>query len=72
MRGPYVPGRARAGEPTPQTDPSLFSAEEIRAEILYLIGLDRRFGPHPLRAAARVRLFAALAGRLEEGARHDS
>jgi len=60
----YVPGRARHGEPTPQTDPDLFSVDEIRAEIRHLSALDRRYGPHTLRALARVRLTNEIARRL--------
>jgi len=60
---PYVPGTARYGEPTPQTDPDLFSVDELRAEIRYLSFVDRKFGPHTLRALARVRLMAEIARR---------
>lgn len=58
----YVPGNARIGEPTPQTDPDLFTPAEVRAKLRYLVSLDRRYGPHPLRALARLELYAALEG----------
>jgi hypothetical protein len=59
----YVPGHARIGEPTPQTDPDLFTVAELRAEIRYLARLDKRYGAHHLRALARVALAAELAKR---------
>jgi len=60
----YIPGRARYGEPTPQTDPALFTIDEIRAEIRHLSALDRRHGPHTLRVLARVTLMNEVARRL--------
>jgi hypothetical protein len=62
-RSSYTPGRTRMGEPTPQTNPDLFSPEDIRAEIRYLASLDKRYGTHHLRAMARLKLANALAGR---------
>jgi hypothetical protein len=59
----YIPGSARFGDPTPQTDPDLFTTDEIRAEYRYLVSLDKRYGPHPLRALARVRLHSVLISR---------
>jgi hypothetical protein len=59
----YRPGHARIGEPTPQSHPDQFTPAEIRAEVNYLLRLDKRYGDHPLRAAARVKLFAELAKR---------
>ena len=59
----YRPGHSRIGEPTPQTDPDLFTDDELNAEILYLVALDRRYGEHILRAMARARLFAELVHR---------
>lgn len=59
----YVPGMALFGEPTPQTDPHLFTDDEIRAEIRYLVRLDQRYGAHHLRALARVRLTNEIASR---------
>ena len=63
MSAPYVPGAARIGEPTPQTDPDLFTAAELRAEVRYLARLCKRYGTHPLRASARLALHAELAKR---------
>lgn len=62
-RSDYRPGASRIGEATPQTDPDLFSTEDIRAEIRYLITADRRYGAHHLRALARLRLATEIAGR---------
>lgn len=61
----YVPGKARYGEPTPQTDPALFGVDELRAEVKYLVRLDRKYGAHPLRALARVALMREIAQRGE-------
>lgn len=63
----YVPGSARWGEPTPQTDPDLFSVEDLRAEMRHLSRLDRRHGTHTLRVLARVRLSVEVARRLSAG-----
>jgi hypothetical protein len=64
MSQTYVPGNARIGEPTPQTDPDLFTDAELKAEIRYLARLDKRYGVGcGLRALARVSLFAELAKR---------
>ena len=65
----YRPGHSRIGEPTPQTDPDLFTDDEISAEIHYLVSLDRRYGDHPLRAAVRLRLFGELTHRRAVAAR---
>lgn len=62
-RSTYKPGHARFGEPTPQSDPDLFSDEDIRAEISYLLGLNRRHGSHHLRTMAYARLLGVLADR---------
>lgn len=59
----YVPGNARMGEATPQTNPDLFTVAEIKAEIRYLARLCKRYGTHHLRALARVQLSAELAKR---------
>lgn len=67
----YVPGMARYGEPTPQTDPDLFDDNEIRAEIDYLLSIDKRYGDHPLRAAARLRLFGELVHRRDVRSRQE-
>lgn len=61
----YQPGRSMAGEPTPQSDPDLFTDAEIRAEIGYLLGLNKRYGTHPLRVAAYMRLEQVLIKRHE-------
>ncbi len=62
-RSDYRPGRVRVGDPSPQTDPDLFSTEDLRAEIRYLATLDKRYGPHTLRALARLRLAAEIGKR---------
>jgi hypothetical protein len=59
----YEPGRSRVGEPTPQTDPDQFSADDIKAEIRYLRRLNRKYGEHTLRTLAIVRLTTTLATR---------
>ena len=59
----YKPGRTRVGEPTPQSDPDLFSDDEIKAEIKYLLGLNKRYGTHPLRVGAYLKLDAVLVER---------
>ena len=61
----YVPSRRRVGEAGPQTSPELFTDDDIRAEIKYLLGLNKRHGSHPLRTAACTRLTAVLASRRE-------
>jgi hypothetical protein len=61
----YKPGIAMMWEATPQTNPYLFTDDEIRAEIKYLIRLDRRFGPHHLRTMAYTRLMKVLSERAE-------
>ena len=62
-REPYRPGHARIGEPTPQSDPDKFTDAEIRAEIRYLLRLNKRYGTHPLRVAAYARLDEVLRTR---------
>ena len=62
-RKPYRPGRALIGEPTPQSDPDRFTDAEIRAEIRYLMRLNKRYGSHPLRTAAYLKLDAVLKAR---------
>jgi hypothetical protein len=62
-RSSYKPGKARMGEPTPQSDPELFSNEDITAEVKYLLALNKRYGTHHLRVAAYVSLLSILAQR---------
>lgn len=62
----YRPGYARVGDATPQTHPDLFTDEEIRAEIRYLMALNKRHGTHVLRVKAYTALFAVLAKRKGE------
>jgi hypothetical protein len=73
MRGgeKYVPGKARMNEPTPQTRPSLFTDDEIAAEIAYLVRLDKRFGTHTLRVIARQKLRSVLGSRAAGGSPAD-
>lgn len=59
----YKPGQGRVGEPTPQSNPELFTDAEIRAEIKYLLGLNKRYGTHPLRVEAYLKLGRVLAER---------
>ena len=54
--GTYKPGRSLVGEATPQSHPELFTDAEIKAEIKYLLGLNKRYGTHIL----RVRAYQAL------------
>jgi hypothetical protein len=61
----YKPGgRWPASWPTPQTDPDLFSDDQLKAEIRHLLRIDKRHGNHPLRAAARLRLYGVLNDRI--------
>lgn len=71
-RSGYTPGRARMGEPTPQTDPDRFSSEDLRAEFRYLSSLDRRYGANAIRARARVALAAEIARRADGRHMHDA
>jgi hypothetical protein len=60
----YKPGgRWPASWPTPQTDPDLFSDAQLVAEIRHLRGIDKRYGAHPLRAMARLKLYEVLNDR---------
>lgn len=61
----YRAGYARAGEPTPQTDPDLFTDAEIRSEISYLLRLNKRYGTHLLRVEAYLKLAEVLRSRKE-------
>jgi hypothetical protein len=63
IEGKYVPGQARFGEATPQSDPALFTDDEIKAEIKYLLRLNKRHGTHPLRVAAYLKLGEVLKDR---------
>lgn len=55
-RSDYSPSEARIGGPSPQTAPELFSVEDLRAEIKYLQSANRRYGVHPLRTLAILKL----------------
>jgi hypothetical protein len=59
----YRPGRALVGGLHPQSNPELFTDAVLRAEIKYLLGLNRRYGTHILRVQAYQRLTAILAER---------
>jgi len=61
--GRYRPGMARVGEATPQSDPDLFTDAEVRAEIKYLLGLNKRYGTHVLRVQAYLKLLDVLKAR---------
>lgn len=62
-RSSYRPGHARFGEATPQSDPDLFSDEDIRAEVSYLLRLNAKHGSHHLRVQAYAKLLSILADR---------
>lgn len=59
----YRPGMARVGEATPQSDPEQFTDDEIRAEIQYLLRLNKRHGTHLLRVQAYLALEDVLRAR---------
>ncbi len=63
----YRPGTARIGEPTPQTHPELFTDVEIKAEIRYLLRLNKRYGTHILRVNAYLKLDDVLRERAAAG-----
>ena len=62
-RPTYRPGHAWVGEATPQPDPDQFSDKEIKAEINYLLRLNRRYGTHHLRVRAYLDLQDVLKAR---------
>lgn len=68
-RPKYVPGMALVGGATPQSDPSLFTDAEIRAEIKYLLRLNKRYGTHVLRVQAYLKLEAVLKERAAAAAK---
>ena len=59
----YRPGMALVGEATPQSNPELFTDAEIRAEIKYLLKLNKRYGTHILRVNAYLALEDVLRSR---------
>lgn len=59
----YQPGKARVGEPTPQTDPDKFSDDEIMAEVKYLMKLNRQYGSNPIRTMKYMDLMQYLKKR---------
>ncbi len=59
----YKPGTTRVGEPTPQSDPDLFTDAEILAEVKYLLRLNKKYGTHHLRVIAYSKLLHILAER---------
>ena len=59
----YDPRTRRTWEPSPQTEPELFSPADIKAEIRHLRRLNRSFGEHTLRTLAIVKLTRVLAER---------
>jgi hypothetical protein len=61
--GKYRPGLALVGEATPQSHPDLFTDDEIRAEIRYLLRLNKRYGTHILRTQAYLKLGVILKQR---------
>ena len=64
---PYDPARRKMWDPSPQTEPDLFSDVDIRKEIRYLRSLNRRHGEATLRTLAIVRLVRILAERNTAG-----
>ncbi len=63
VRPRWKPGTARLGEPSPQSDPELFTDSDLRAEFRYLARLNGRYGLHELRVAAQNALIRALESR---------
>lgn len=61
--GNWIPQNAKVGEPTPQTDPDMFDTADIKAEIRYLLSLNRKHGTLSLRVAGIAKLRAELAAR---------
>lgn len=62
----YRPGVARVGEPTPQTNPELFTDDEILAEIKHLIRMNKRYGSHPLRTVRYLALQRYLTTHVKD------
>lgn len=62
-RSDYKPGKARVGQPNPQSDPDLFSSEDLLAEVKYLIGANKRWGSNPLRTMAYRELMRIISER---------
>lgn len=60
IEGKYVPGQARVGEATPQSNPELFTKAECEAEIKYLLRLNKKYGTHHLRVAAYLKVGDAI------------
>ena len=58
------------GEATPQSHPELFTDAEIRAEIKYLLRLNKRYGTHILRVNAYLKLDQVLAERARKVKSH--
>lgn len=69
-QGTYRPGHAMVGEATPQSHPELFTDAEIRAEIKYLLRLNKRYGTHILRVNAYLKLDQVLAERARKVKSH--
>jgi len=59
----YVPGNARMGEATPQSDPDMFTDAEILAEAKYLLRMHYRLGGDPQRTLAFQKLKNILRER---------
>ena len=59
----YVPGNAKIGEATPQSDPDMFTDGEILAEAKYLLRMSNRLGSNVLRTLAYQKLLNILRER---------
>ena len=59
----YTPGRAYVDGANPQSHPEMFTDAAIKAEIKYLLRLNKRYGTHVLRTVAYTKLLQVLAER---------
>jgi hypothetical protein len=62
-RSDYKPGMSRVGEPTPQSDPDMFSSEDLLAEAKYLLKMNEKYGSHELRTMAVTKLIRIITDR---------
>jgi hypothetical protein len=62
-RSDYKPGKARVGDPTPQTHPHLFSDEDIMAEVKHLMRTNRQYGSNPIRTMKYMDLMRTVRER---------
>lgn len=62
-RHAYRPGGTYVGGASPQSNPELFTDEDLTAEIRYLLALNAKHGAHILRIQAYTKLIHVLAAR---------